>query len=102
MHKRVFTDLADWWTLVPDQTVLASGESSKGNRLNLAGRSTTGKWIVAYVAGEPKISVKMRAVGAAETASATWIDPVTGHQELVGVNPANSTRSFTRPKTSEW
>jgi hypothetical protein len=95
--KRIVTGLPRWWTLVPDQTVLAAGANSEGDRLNLAARSTTGEWIIAYVAGEPTITVKLSGITAADTASATWIDPVTGDPQRVGRFPVNGPRSFVRP-----
>src|SRR5262245_37974674 len=95
--KRVFTGLPDWWTLVPDQTVLSAGENAKGDVLNLSARSSTGKWIIAYVAGRPDITVNMSKVTAAKSASAKWIDPATGSQEVVGVHPTSGSRSFQRP-----
>jgi hypothetical protein len=98
--KRVFTDLPEWWTLVPDQTVLTSGGTTKGDRLNVAARCTTGKWLIAYVAGEPTITVKIPTINVAELASATWIDPVDGHSVSAGTFPAKGTHTFTRP--SDW
>jgi hypothetical protein len=99
--KQVFTGLPEWWTLVPNQAVLTSGGNSKGDKLNLAARSATGKWIIAYVAGEPTITVNMRVITAADTVSAVWIDPVFGHEEQAGTYRASDTRSFTRPAAWE-
>ena len=59
---------------MPDQAVLTSGGSSKGDKLNLAARSATGKWIVAHVADEPTITVNMKAIAATDSVSAFWID----------------------------
>jgi hypothetical protein len=95
--KQVFTGLPEWWTLVPDQAVLTSGGNTRGDKLNLAARSATGKWIVAYVAGQPTITVNMRVVTAADSVSAFWIDPVSGHEEPAGTFPTSNTRSLTRP-----
>jgi hypothetical protein len=98
--KNVFTGLPDWWTLVPDQTVLSAGGRTDGDVLNLSARSTTGKWLVAYIAGQPHVTVNMSNITAANSASAKWINPATGSQEIVGAFPAAGAQSFRRP--AEW
>ncbi len=98
--KNVFTGLADWWTLVPDQTVLSTGGNTNGDVLNLSARSTTGKWIIAYIAEQPDINVNLAKITAAASASAKWINPATGSEEFVGTYPASGPQSFQRP--AEW
>ena len=95
--KSVFTELPNWWTLVPDQTVLSTGGKTTGDVLNLSARSTTGKWIVAYIAEQPDITVNMSKITAANAASAKWVNPATGSYEIVGTYPASGSRSFRRP-----
>ncbi len=98
--KNIFTGLPQWWTLVPDQSVLTSGGNTKGDALNLSARSTTGQWFIAYVAGQSSIMVNMAKISAAESASATWINPATGRQQFIGTFPVSGTRAFTRP--DDW
>jgi len=98
--KDIFTGLSDWWTLVPDQTVLGAGGNTKGDVLNLSARSTTGKWIIAYVAEQPDITVNLAKITAAGSASAKWVNPATGSQEVVGTYPVAGPQSFRRP--AEW
>jgi hypothetical protein len=95
--KRFLTSLPDWWTLVPDQTVLSSGGSTRGDELNLGARSTTGKWIVAYVAGQPDILVNLSRITASGSASAKWVNPATGSEEPIGTYAVREPRSFKRP-----
>jgi len=57
--KDVFTRLPDWWTLVPDQTILKVGGMRNGDQLNLGARSENGQWLIAYIAGEPDITVDL-------------------------------------------
>jgi hypothetical protein len=95
--KNVFTSLPEWWTLVPDQSVLTTGGNTKGDVLNLGARSTAGKWMIAYLAGQTNITVNMAKITAADSASAEWIDPVTGEQQLIGNFPTRGSRPFTRP-----
>ncbi len=98
--KDIFTGLAEWWTLVPDQTVLSMGGNTKGDVLNLSARSTTGKWIIAYIAEQPDITVNLSAITAADSATVKWINPATGSQEMVGTYSVSAPRSFRRPV--EW
>jgi hypothetical protein len=98
--KAIFTGLPDWWTLVPDQTVLSRGGNTNGDALNLSARSATGKWIIAYIAEQPDITVNLSKITAAGSASAKWINPATGSQEAVGTYPAAGPQSFRRP--AEW
>jgi hypothetical protein len=95
--KDVFTSLPEWWALVPDQTVFTSGGNTNGEVLNLAARSTNGKWIVAYLAGQANVTVNLAKITAAGLASAEWIDPVTGKQERIGNFPTIGSEPFTRP-----
>jgi hypothetical protein len=95
--KNTLTALPDWWTLVPDQTVLSSGGNVQGDVLNLGARSTAGKWMIAYIAGQPDITVNLAKITAADSASAKWINPATGSQEMIGMYPVRSPRSFERP-----
>jgi hypothetical protein len=39
----------------------------------------------------------MARITAANSASAEWIDPVTGEQQLIGNFPTSGSRPFTRP-----
>jgi hypothetical protein len=95
--KRFFSALPDWWTLVPDQTVLSAGGSTRGNELNLGARSAAGKWIVAYVAGQPDITVNLDKITVAGSASAKWFNPATGSEEPIGTYGDREPRSFKRP-----
>ena len=98
--KNVFTSLPEWWTLVPDQSVLTIGGNTKGDVLNLGARSTAGKWIIAYLAGQTNITVNMAKITAADSATAEWIDPVTGKPQSIGDFPTRGSQSFPRP--ADW
>ena len=95
--KNIFTGLSEWWTLVPDQTVLSAGGNTDGDVLNLGARSATGKWIVAYIAGQPDINVNLSRITAADSASAKWINPATGSEQVVGAYRTSGPQSFRRP-----
>jgi len=95
--KNLFTSLPEWWTLVPDQTVLTSGGNTQGDVLNLGARSANGKWIIAYLAGQSNVTVNMAKITAVDSAAAEWIDPVTGKQQSIGRFPTRGPQPFTRP-----
>lgn len=92
--KRIFLGVAEWWDLVPDQSVLAAGGKTDGNVLNLAARHKDGKWILVYwggrdtssiykrlrafFAGRSSISIHMERLAAGGQSDALWIDPRTG------------------------
>src|SRR4030095_15245687 len=95
--KNVFTGFPEWWTLVPDQSVLTSGGTTQGDVLNLSARSANGKWIIAYVAGQTNVTVNMAKITAADSASAEWVDPVTGKQQLIGDFQTRGSQPFMRP-----
>lgn len=95
--KKIFSDVPEWWTLVPDQTVLSTGGKAEGDVLNLAARSSSGKWLIAYLAGDPNVGVNMAKITAGAKASATWINPATGDRQIVGTYDTSGTREFLRP-----
>jgi len=89
----------DWWKLVPDPAIFASGTAS-GETRNAAMRSTAGDCLLLYFSSRVTASVRLDAISAAKTTSATWIDPRTGKQSSAGEFPTTETSSFTTPK--DW
>src|SRR5437773_6298387 len=65
---------------------------------DLGARSANGKWPVAYLASQPSITLNMAKITAAELASAEWIDPASGQEELIGRFRTREPHSFTRPQ----
>jgi hypothetical protein len=95
--KNVFTGLPGWWTMVPDQKVFSRGGNIQGDALNLAARSTTGQWLIGYLAGQADVGVEMSAITAGAEVSAAWINPATGERLPIGTFPRSGTRDFSRP-----
>jgi len=95
--RDVFTRLPKWWAFTPDPSVLSAGGKTRGDVLNLGGRSAEGTWIIAYIAGDPNIEVNMAKITAANSAAAEWVDPATGDREWIGHFPTSGTQPFTRP-----
>ena len=75
--KTIFLARNEWWLLVPDQSVLASGGQTEGEVLHLAARHQGGEWVMVYLGDMTSFSVNMNKLSAAQV-KACWIDPRTG------------------------
>ncbi len=99
VYREVITSCREWWNWIPDQSVFASGEGS-GLTLNVAARSASGDWLLAYLSSKTTVSVKMDKLTAGNTIKALWIDPRDGSKTRIGHFPNTGTRSFSTP--SGW
>ena len=90
----------DWWTLVPDQSVIAVGAGSDKD-LNAAARSASGDWAILYLSTHNAVTVDFGKVTTSETVRATWINPETGESTAAGVFPNSGLRPFTPSLKSE-
>jgi hypothetical protein len=97
VFKEIITSLKEWWSLVPEASLLASGGGG-GFELNMAARAAGGDWIVAYLSGPSAVSLRLDAIPAGRQARAHWIDPRSGQRTPAGVFPAGGTRSFPSPR----
>jgi hypothetical protein len=95
--KKFFLDIEEWWNLVPDQTILASGGQTDGRLLNLAARHKDGKWVIAYFADKASFKVDMGKVTAGNKAEAFWIDPRNGESTTMGSFTTKVIKSFSTP-----
>jgi len=86
----------EWWLLVPDQSVFASGGQTAGDVLRLAARHKDGKWVMIYSADKATFSVNMDKV-AGTGATASWIDPRTGDAVPLGAVATSGERPFSTP-----
>jgi hypothetical protein len=85
-----------WWELVPDQRLLAD-QNNPGTTLNVAARSRSGDWALAYLSSPTRFVVRMEKLVGAGTLHASWIDPRTGVQTAIGTFPNRGTRMFAVP-----
>ena len=95
--KKVFLGLGEWWYLVPDQSIFATGGQTQGQILNLAARHKDGKWVMVYLGSKASFSIDMDKAGAAQV-DARWIDPKTGNSTAAGRFPNTGTPSFSTPE----
>jgi len=97
--KKIFLGRKEWWNLVPDQAVFASGGQTKGDVLNLAARHKNGEWIMVYSASKTSFSINMNKIER-DNVNAFWIDPRTGDATFVDSFPNRGVKSFSTP--DEW
>ena len=98
--KKIFLGRKEWWYLVPDQSIFASGGQTSGDVLNLAARHKDGKWIMVYLGGKSSISINMNKITAGNKVRAFWIDPKSGDLVTIGSFSNRAVRSFSTP--DEW
>ncbi len=94
--KKTFLSLDEWWFLVPDQSILASGGQTKGMILNLAARHKDGKWAMVYLGEESSFSVNLDKI-TAKKVNVFWINPKTGERLEVGRFRNKEVKSFSTP-----
>jgi len=96
--KKVFLERKEWWFLVPDQTVFASGGNTNGQVLNLAARHKDGRWIIAYLGDKASFSIQMNKLAGTNNVNARWIDPKTGESKTIGRFSNSGVESFSTPE----
>jgi hypothetical protein len=96
--KKIFTSRR-WWTLVPDQSVFASGVDQRAREnLNVAARSADGDCIFIYLSSPATVSIQMDKITAGNQVKATWVNPQTGQETPAGEFPNTRTQTFTTPE----
>ena len=96
----------NWWELVPDQSVFATGISSE-RTLNTAMRSVSGGRVLVYLSSQCTVFLHLDKIASREV-RATLINPATGERKDAGsfltgnlnggVFPGAQTRSFSTPE----
>jgi hypothetical protein len=89
-----------WWMLVPDQSIMATGAGSDKD-LNAAARSTRGDWAILYLSTPKPVTVDFGKITTSETVRATWINPETGEPAVAGVFPNSGLRVLGHSLKSE-
>jgi len=98
--ERAFLDRKEWWFLVPDQTVFASGGNTNGQVLNLAAAQ---RWPLAYgLSGKQGLVLDRdeQTPGQPEV-TARWINPKTGESKRIGEFSNSGVQSFSTPETGK-
>ncbi len=95
--KKIFLGRKEWWYLVPDQSIFASGGQTSGDVLNLAARHKNGKWIMVYLGSKSSFSINMNKITAGSKVNAFWIDPKNGDSVPIGSFSNTAVESFSTP-----
>lgn len=96
--RKVFEARHEWWDLVPDQSVLASGGVTEGRVLNLAARHRDGRWLMVYLGAPATFAVDLGKLAPGLEATASWTDPRTGETSRIGKVSSSGRRDFTTPE----
>ena len=96
--KKIFMERNEWWRLVPDQTIFASGGNTNGQILNLAARHEDGRWAMAYLANKAAISIDMSKLAKGRDVRAFWIDPRNANRQVIGTLSSTGTHAFSTPE----
>jgi len=100
--RRLF-ELRPWYKLVPDQSVLASGEG-KGTDRVVAARAEDGSFVIAYLPTGQPVGLRMDKLSG-KSVKARWYDPREGTWREIGEYPNTGTREFVAPAQgarSDW
>lgn len=96
VYRRIVTSLDSWWSIVPDQSIIAEGVRS-GAELNAAARSAAGDWALAYLSSPCTARIRMDRIKSSDSVDATWVDPRTGDRHAIGRFRYEDVHSFTSP-----
>jgi hypothetical protein len=94
--RRVFEAHPQWWRLVPDQSLFATGGQTQGRVLHLAARHPEGKWAMIYLADPAEFSVNLASLEGPRVRT-LWIDPATGESVAIESHANTGVQPFRTP-----
>jgi hypothetical protein len=100
--RRLF-ELRPWYQLVPDQSVIASGQEEGEGHVQAA-RAQDGSFLIAYLPQGHPVGIHMDKIHGTKV-QARWYDPRTGSWREIGVYGNTGVREFTPPSRgdqSDW
>jgi hypothetical protein len=97
VFRRIITSLKQWWSVIPNQSVIAKGVGA-GTELNAAAHSAAADWALVYLSGRCTASVRMDRIKTSETVAASWIDPRTGDRQRIGTFQYADVPEFSTPQ----
>jgi hypothetical protein len=96
-------ELRPWYKLVPDQSVIASGQGDGDDHIQAA-RADDGSFVIAYLPHGGKIGIHMDKL-TGQKVKARWYDPRNGEWRPIGEYPNQDTREYVAPTKgdhSDW
>lgn len=94
--SRAFFESLDWWTYIPDQSIITEGIGS-GNTLNVAMRSSDNNSIIVYFSSPTSAAIDLNSISESGILKAVWIDPRTGEKSELGSLKKGISKTFTTP-----
>jgi len=73
--RQILESLPEWWSLVPDQSMILTGEG-EGEQQSVCARSASGDWAVVYLARPCKVVLD----AAIAALPAQLVNPTTGER----------------------
>jgi hypothetical protein len=88
-----------WYKLVPDQSVIASGQGDGESHIQ-AGRAHDGSFVIAYLPRGGAIGIRMDKL-TGSLVKARWYDPRNGDWHGIGEYPNSGTHEFRAPSAGD-
>ena len=95
--RKLFEGRAEWWLLVPDQSILVTGGQTDGDLLHLAARHQGGKWVMVYLGDKAQFSVDMTKLRGAKVGG-FWFNPKSGEQTPIEPLTNKGVKAFSTPE----
>ena len=92
-------ELRPWYKMVPDQSVIASGQAEGEDHIQAA-RAEDGSFVIAYVPTGKTLSIHMNKLSGKD-AKAQWYDPRKGGWTVIGRFPTKGVHEFQPPSQGE-
>jgi hypothetical protein len=97
VFRRIISSLRHWWTIIPNQSIIAKGVGS-GTELNAAGQSSAADWALVYLSGRCTASIRMDRIKTSEVVTASWVDPRSGDRRAIGTFQYADVKEFSTPE----
>jgi hypothetical protein len=95
--RAVFEARAEWWLLVPDQSVFAAGGQTEGDILHLAARHQGGRWVMLYLADKAEFTVDLSKLSGARVRG-FWCNPQSGEETAIEPLTNKGVKLFSTPE----
>jgi hypothetical protein len=95
--RKVFEARAEWWLLVPDQSVFAAGGQTEGDILHLAARHQGGKWAMLYLADKAEFTVDLGKLSGPGVGG-FWCNPQSGEKTAIEPLTNKGVKRFSTPE----
>jgi len=96
-HARALYESREFLKLVPDQSVIVSGQGEGMDHVQAA-RAADGSFLFVYAATGKPVTIDMGKLSG-DRAAAQWYDPRTGEWQRIGEYDASGERAFTPPSS---